>query len=255
MCLILFAYRIHPVYPLILAANRDEFYNRPARPLSFWEASPSVLAGRDLKNNGTWLGTNRRGQIAVITNYRDPSFRIDDAPSRGLLASEFLKGCSSPDDYMETITQTGNRYKGFNLLVGNAKKLFYYSNRSHAVEEIGPGLYGLSNHLLNTPWPKVEKGKSRLKRLLSEDKKINPVDIFELLADRSYFPERMLPDTGVGKKWERTLAPIFIVSRVYGTRNSSIIFIKKTGEITFFERNFDLLSQGLTRVFRFSMTK
>lgn len=252
MCLIIFAYRIHPEYPLILAANRDEFYERPAGPLSFWEEAPGVLAGRDLKKNGTWLGANLRGQIAAVTNYRDPSSRMEDAPSRGLLVSDFLKGPHSPKNYLDIITPRYNKYNGFNLILGNANRLFYCSNRGREMQAIEPGLYGLSNHLLNTPWPKVENGTAQLKRLLSAGKEIRPDDIFDFLSDRSFPPADLLPDTGVGQRWERVLSSIFIVSPVYGTRNSSIIFLNKTGKITFLERNFDASGRGQTRTFRFS---
>jgi uncharacterized protein with NRDE domain len=251
MCLIIFAYRIHPEYPLILAANRDEFYNRPASPLSFWKEAPDILAGRDLKSNGTWLGVNRRGQIAAVTNFRDPYSRIDNAPSRGLLTSDFLKGCHLPENYRDVIISRKNKYNGFNLIFGNADRLIYCSNRGRVAQEISPGLYGLSNHLLNTSWPKVEKGKACLKQLLSGSKEMCPDDIFDFLGNRSYTPDNLLPDTGVGQDWERTLSSIFVVSPTYGTRNSSILFFKETGEITFLERNFDSKIQGRTRTFRF----
>ena len=252
MCLILFAYHIHPEYPLILAANRDEFYARPTRPLSFWKDAPYVLAGRDLKSHGTWLGVTRQGRIAALTNYRDPASLIDDAPSRGMLVGDFLKGVDTPETYFDIIAQKGERYNGFNLIAGHAARLFYYSNRNRKAREIVPGFYGLSNHLLDTPWPKLKEGKSCFKHLIEDTEKLNPENIFKILADRSKPPDSLLPDTGVGKKWERVLSSIFIVSRAYGTRNSAVIFLKNTGEITFLERNFDLNGPSQTRTFRIS---
>ena len=250
MCLILFAYHIHPEFPLILAANRDEFYARPARPLSYWKDAPWVLAGRDLQGQGTWLGVTPRGKIAALTNYRDPAARMEGAPSRGLLVADFLNGVVTAESYLDAIAVEKDRYNGFNLIAGHAGRLLYYSNRGGKVREIAPGLYGLSNHLLDTPWPKLEKGKARFKDLITGGEKVTPEPIFNLLADRSRPPGGLLPDTGVGKKWERVLSSIFIVSRRYGTRNSSVIFIKHTGEVTFLERNFDLEGQAQTRTFK-----
>ena len=251
MCLILFAYQIHPEYPLILAANRDEFYARPARPLSFWKDSPWVLAGRDLQGRGTWLGMTRGGRIAVLTNYRDPASRLDGAPSRGLLVADFLKGADRAGSFVESVARQGQRYNGFNLIAGHAGRLFYYGNRHGSIRELSPGLYGLSNHLLDTPWPKLEQGKARLKDLLQNAEKLHAENFFEILADRSRFPHRRLPDTGVGKKWERVLSAAFIATRTYGTRNSSVIFVRKNGEVTFSERNFDLNVRAQTRTFKF----
>ena len=183
MCLILFSYQTHPKYSLILAANRDEYYNRPTEPLAFWNDRPDILAGRDLKRKGVWLGITRTGRICAITNFREPFLRIESAPSRGLLVSDFLAGQESPEFYLNQIKQVGNRYNGYNLLAGDRSGLYYYSNQANAVQKLTAGLYGLSNHFLNTPWPKVKKGKAALEALLEKKEEINTEDIFDILNE------------------------------------------------------------------------
>ncbi|MFH2065714.1 MAG: NRDE family protein [Pseudomonadota bacterium] len=237
MCLILFSYNQHPDYLLILAANRDEFFDRPAKPLDFWEDNPSVLAGKDLVGGGTWLGITRSLRYAAITNFRDPFDRKKKAPTRGNLVRNFLCGQSSPENYIKQIQHTGHQYHGFNLLVGEKDQLWYYSNRSSAAMNVPGGFHGLSNHLLNTPWPKVIQGKSKLKSVFSRSG-IDIQDTFQVLGDRSSPPDDQLPDTGVGQRWEKILAPIFIDSDIYGTRCSSLLTIKRSGEVMFVERTF-----------------
>ena len=249
---------MHPLYRLILAANRDEYYDRHTAPLAFWGDVPQILAGRDLRHNGTWLGITRSGRIAAITNFRDPVLQIADAPSRGFLVSDFLASKESPKSYLEHVKQIGHRYNGFNLFVGDKSELFYYSNRGNSIHRTKPGLYGVSNHLLDTPWPKVAKGKFNLKELLDKKEKINPEDIFNILKDGSFPPNNMLPDTGVGLGWERILSPLFITSRFYGTRSSSIVLMERSGRIKFWERTF--ISDGVvsreekTRKFSFDIS-
>jgi len=263
MCLIFFLYEQHPVYHLVLAANRDEYYERPTQALDFWDDSPNILAGRDLKQSGTWMGITKNGRFAAITNFRDPASVKPDAPSRGLLISDFLAGNASPERYLEEIQSVGTRYNGFNLLIGNHAELFYYSNRADGFRKIKPGLYGLSNHLLNTPWPKVEKGMAELEIVLSEKQAEQQIDIeaiFRILADGNRPPDDRLPNTGVSIEWERILSPIFVSSETYGTRSSSVLLIKKNGEVTFAERTFAPKNQGgnmehETRIFRLMLEK
>jgi uncharacterized protein with NRDE domain len=238
MCLILLSYDMHPVYRIVLAANRDEYYNRPTAPLAFHDDSPEILGGRDLKHHGMWLGITRNGRIAAITNYRDPELNILNAPSRGFLVRDFLAGDSSPKAYLEHVQSDKDRYNGYNLLVGDRSALFYYSNRGNRIQKITSGMYGLSNRFLDTPWPKITKGKAGLENLLNGKGKLYTEDIFKLLEDGSYPPDRVLPDTGVGLEWERILSPLFITSEFYGTRSSSIIFVERGGEVTFMERTF-----------------
>lgn len=244
MCLILFSYRMHPEYRLIVAANRDEFYNRPTAPLDYWPDHPDVLAGRDLKGNGTWLGITRSGRIAAITNYREPAAHMENAPSRGLLIRNFLTGDSSPQRYLEAVSKMNQVYNGFNLIVGDPSDLYYYSNRASRVQHLQAGLYGISNHLIDTPWPKIQRGKDLLQGQLSGREKINIEKIWEVLADRFQPANDKLPDTGVGLQWERILAPLFITSPAYGTRSSSIVLIGYSGQATFMERTFENTADG-----------
>ncbi|UCD33232.1 MAG: NRDE family protein [Desulfobacterales bacterium] len=244
MCLILFSYQMHPLYPLVFAANRDEFYNRPTAPLDFQDEARQILSGRDIKHNGTWLGVTKTGRLAAITNFRDPSIVVENAPSRGHLISDFLTSDESPETYLETVKSMGNQYNGFNIIAGNPTGLFYYSNRGKRIQKIRPGLHGLSNKFLNTPWPKIEKGKAYLKEVIDGNERINPEDIFNILKDNAYPPSHMLPNTGVGRCWEKILSPLFITSKFYGTRSSSIILMEKTGKVIFMERTFIIDSAG-----------
>jgi uncharacterized protein with NRDE domain len=238
MCLILFAYKIHPAYRLILAANRDEYFDRPSQIADFWTDDPHVLGGRDLKEMGTWLGVSKDGRFAGITNYRDPSSWKSQAPSRGRLVSDYLTKHVNAEAYLAEIRPKTSVYNGFNLLLGDQEDLWVFSNRGTA-EKLKPGVYGLSNHLLDTPWPKVKRGKRLLKGAL--EKKGDDLDeaLFQLLADRHVPPDHQLPDTGVSLEWERMLSPIFIASPVYGTRSSTILLVAKNRRIRLVERVFD----------------
>ena len=244
MCLILFAYKAHPSYNLILAANRDEFYERPSSPADFWEDTPQVLAGQDLQEGGTWMGIDRAGRFAAITNYRDPASWKNNAPSRGGLVSSYLCGNQSADDYLENISRQGNLYNGYNLIVGDRHELFAYSNRGER-QKLNPGIYGLSNHLINTPWPKVTRGKKLLAETLDKKGAELEAALFALLADRKIPADHKLPNTGIGLEWERVLSSIFIASPGYGTRSSTILLICKNGRIKFVEKVYDGQPQGL----------
>jgi uncharacterized protein with NRDE domain len=239
MCLILVAVRVHPSFKLILAANRDEYHDRPTAKAAFWPEFPELLAGKDLRARGTWVGITTGGRIAAVTNYRDPSFNRSDAPSRGRLVSEFLIGQQRPGEYLERLNQKADIYNGFSLIVGEKEALYVYSNRDKRVRNLSAGIYGLSNHLLDTPWPKVVRGKEALERLLSDRMEPNTDAIFEILENRSIPNDRHLPDTGVGLKWERILSPIFVSSPTYGTRSSNIILIDLEDHVTFVERTFN----------------
>lgn len=235
MCLILFAYNVHPSYRLILAANRDEFYDRPSTPADFWIQHPQVLAGLDLKEKGTWLGVTRAGKFAAITNYRDPSSFKTEAPSRGKLVSRYLTGSSDSEQYLKKIIPQAAQYNGFNLLVGDAGGLFVYSNRGEA-QSLSAGIYGLSNHLLDTSWPKVQRGKKMLEKTLNQKGDELQESLFALLADRHVPQDSQLPDTGVNLEWERILSPMFITSPVYGTRSSTLLLIGKNGRVKLVEK-------------------
>jgi len=244
MCLILFAYRVHPDYRLLLAANRDEFYRRPTAPARFWEDSPDLLAGRDLEAGGSWCGITKSGRVAMVTNVRDDAEKRPGGRSRGELVSRFLQQSSDPSAYLRQVQQKRHAYKGFNLLVGAREDLFYYSNRQNRIYRLKPGIYGLSNHLLDTDWPKVRHGKNAVADLLCGEP--YPEAWFEVLADRWQPPDRELPDTGFGLEWERLLATRFICSEMYGTRSSTLLFWRKDDRIQYIERRFEVHSMEIS---------
>ena len=255
MCLIVFAYNIHPSYHLILAANRDEFYERPSSPADFWEDAPQILAGKDLKEGGTWLGITREGKFAAITNYRNPATFKINAQSRGKLVSRYISGTQNANNYLEKISWQADEYNGFNLILGDRNNLFAFSNRGEK-QKLNAGIYGLSNHLLDTPWPKVCKAKKELQRALNEKGAALEDTLFALLSDRRVAPDDKLPATGVGREWERLLSPIFIKSPNYGTRSSTILLIGKNKRVKFVEKVFDEKSElWLTSRFSFITEK
>ncbi len=223
MCLILFAFQHHPQYPLIIAANRDEFYQRPATPAHFWEDAPRVFAGRDLQAGGTWMGITHDGRFAAVTNYRSPQHPPANAISRGTLCQEFLSSEIDPKTFLQKIDRQKERYAGFNLLVGNKDALFYYSNRKPGIQQLAPGIYGLSNGLLDDPWPKVKKGKTALTVQLQQD--FMPQDILEILLDDTTAIDEDLPATGIDYEMEKLLSSRFIFSEGYGTRCSTVLII------------------------------
>ncbi len=237
MCLIVFAYRAHPRYRLILGANRDEFYERPTTAAAFWPDESGLLAGRDLKSGGTWLGLTQSGQVAAVTNYRDPKGQKEQAPSRGSLVVNYLRGRDTPHDYLERLAYYAGRYNGFNLLVGDVDSLYHFSNYEGTINDISPGVHALSNHLLDTPWPKVEAARASLTQLIEADE-LSPESLLALLDNRTLAPEESLPDTGIGKDWERVLSSIFIESPVYGTRSSTVLLMDHDSGVTFVERTF-----------------
>jgi uncharacterized protein with NRDE domain len=238
VCLILLANDVHPDYQLILAANRDEFYDRPTAPVSFWQEAPAVLAGRDLLGGGSWLGVTRTGKFAVLSNYREPQAHRHNAPSRGKLVSDYLQGELPPAEYLAVVQEQAASYNGFNLIVGDGGGLSYLSNRQGVPQRVSAGIYGLSNHLLDTPWLKVVRGKGMLAALLADGVALEPEACFALLADRSVAPDQLLPDTGVGLELERALSAIFIATPSYGTRASTLVFIDRQNNLTFLERSF-----------------
>ncbi|MEH7107889.1 NRDE family protein [Bacillus sp. JJ1764] len=237
MCLILFAYKVHPIYKLLVAANRDEFLQRPTLSAHYWEDHPEILAGRDLEKLGTWMGVTRYGRMAALTNYRNPNESLKGKRSRGELVANSLHYAGQLDDYLEKVKKEGHFYPGYNLLVGDVNELYYYSNVGLTLEKLEPGIYGVSNHLLNTEWPKVKKGKEGLLKILSE----NPDNLVErllgLLEDSDPVPDELLPKTGVTLEWERVLSPLFIKSENYGTRSSTVLLMSDQ-EVQYVERVF-----------------
>ncbi|MDY0065389.1 MAG: NRDE family protein [Steroidobacteraceae bacterium] len=239
MCLLVLAWKHHPRYRLILAGNRDEFHDRPAAPLGWWQDDPRILAGRDLKAGGTWLGVARSGRFGVVTNYRDLQAPIEGAPSRGQLVPRFLTGATSPKEFLDDLRGAAPRYSGFNLLVGGSRALYYYSNRGpNAPAPLAPGVYGLSNHLLDTSWPKLTRTRERFEALL-RGAEIAADDLFVMLSDRQQAAAEHLPSTGLPPDWERVVSAPFIVDPRYGTRCSSVLLIERNGRTLLHERRFD----------------
>ena len=235
MCLILFAYKAHPRYKLIVAANRDETYARETAPADFWKDAPGLLAGRDLEKMGTWMGVTTSGKFAALTNYRDPSEQTIGKRTRGELVADFLKGKDNPKAYLLGLANSRTEYPGYNLLAGNTEELYYFSNRGGTVQKVEPGVHGVSNHLLNTDWPKVERGKAGLASVISEDHPDLVDRLFIHLENADPAPDHQLPSTGVSLEWERLLSPMFIKSEGYGTRSSTVILMNDK-EIYFNER-------------------
>jgi uncharacterized protein with NRDE domain len=236
VCLIAVAYRVHPDYPLVVAANRDEFYARPSAQAAFWEDDPSILAGRDLDCMGTWLGVTRGGRFAAVTNFRDPSDQRPSAESRGTLVRRFLSGTGSARDFLDDVDSRADAYRGFNLIAYDSEDLCYYSNRGAEPTSLAPGIYGLSNHLLDTPWPKVTRVRDRLGVALEPAPSVEP--LLAMMADTTMAPDGELPNTSVGPERERMLSAARIVSASYGTRCSTVVMQSRQGAIRFAERTY-----------------
>ena len=234
MCLIFLSYKQNENYPFILLANRDEFYERPTQPAEFWEGT-DVLAGKDLEAGGTWLGVNKSGRMALLTNYRDLANLKPQAPSRGKLVADYLQNSFDPDKYLLALDRSAEFYNGYNIILGTFDDPWYYSNYQGRITRLGSGLYGLSNALLDTPWPKVQHGKSYLSNKLAE-KEIDKEALFDLMLNNTEAPDPQLPDTGVGLEKERALSPLFIEMENYGTRCTTLILVDQYGKVTFEER-------------------
>ena len=246
MCLILVAWRAHPDYPLVVAANRDEFFARPAAEAGWWPDAPSVFAGRDLEAGGTWLGLGRDGRFAGLTNFRDPLRNRDGTPSRGALVADFLRGRESTAEALARLQFEGPRYNAFNLLVSDGDSLGIYESASGSARLLEPGLHALSNHLLDTPWPKVTAGKSRLARALRALPDDTP--LCELLRDDRPAPDAELPRTGVSLAWERMLSSAFIRAPGYGTRCSTVVTRDRHGWTHVTESSWDAVGVETGRV-------
>lgn len=235
MCLLLFALDAHPRHRLVVAANRDEFYDRPAAPLAWWPDAPDVLAGRDLRAGGTWMGVTRDGRWAALTNVRDPKNPRPAELSRGGLVTGFLTGSSDAAEAAADAFRQRDGYDGFNLVLADRDSAWTVSTRLDRPLPLGPGVYGLSNDRLDTPWPKVERGKAALRDALGADA-VDPDALLALLRDDAAPPDADLPDTGVGIEWERRLGPMFIATDGYGTRVSTAVVVDRDGDTAVAER-------------------
>lgn len=250
MCLIVFSYKNHPRFDLIFAANRDEFYQRPTRAARFWDDHPDVLAGKDLAAGGTWLGINRSGRFAALTNYRDPSIVKEDPPSRGQIVLDYLQQNTEPYSFLEKLDKQSSKYMGFNILTGSPDNLLHYSNQEQKINTVEPGVHGLSNHLLDTPWPKVQQSKKDLNKLI-ESNTVTKEALFDILKNDQPAPENKLPETGIPKELEKQVSPIYIKGEQYGTRSSTILLIDKEGNAFFEERRFKDATHEIDEINRF----
>ncbi|CAM3950543.1 putative transport and Golgi organization protein [Pseudomonas reidholzensis] len=234
MCLIVFAWRPGHALPLIVAANRDEFYARPTQALAAWDDAPGVYAGRDLEAGGTWLGLGPGGRFAALTNIREPGQALGSR-SRGELVAAYLRGALGVEAYLDQVASHSAQYSGFNLLVGDGEQLGFVHAREAAPRLLEAGVYGLSNAGLDTPWPKLLKTRAGLQQLLDDPQ---PQRLLGLLGDAQPAPDAQLPETGVGLATERLLSSAFIASQNYGTRASTVLIVDKQGRRRMVERSF-----------------
>jgi uncharacterized protein with NRDE domain len=237
MCLVVLLWRVRPEFPCVLAANRDEFHARPSAPAHWWPESPDVLAGKDLKAGGTWLGVGRNGRFAALTNFRNGAAARPDAPSRGALVKEMLESDRTVTDSLRRLRTVGPQYNPFNILVSDGRRLGVYESVTGEGRELGAGVYGLSNHLLDTPWPKVRNAKIRIASALTDVRDENAV--MHLLRDDRPAPDHELPDTGVRREWERLLSSAFIRADDYGTRCTTVLRIDDAAHAQFDEWTWD----------------
>ncbi|KJR96150.1 MAG: hypothetical protein VR68_15445 [Peptococcaceae bacterium BRH_c4a] len=257
MCLILLAYDNHPDYFLVVAANRDEYYSRPTAGARFWDEAPALLAGKDLEHRGTWLGITRSGRFAALTNFRDPVSYRSNAGSRGMLVRDYLFSSGKSAEYLNNLQGVKGWYNGFNLVLMEGEELWFCSSRAKRPERMGPGIYGISNHLPDTPWPKVVKGKEWMWRVLAGDGAYLAEGLLDLLSDDGPARDEELPRTGVSLEWERLLSPIFIRGETYGTRASTVLLIDRRGRVNFYERSFGANGRRLGKdaVYQFALDK
>jgi uncharacterized protein with NRDE domain len=237
MCLLIFAWRVHPEFPLVFAGNRDEFHDRPAEATHWWREPEGILAGKDLRAGGSWLGINRNGRFAVVTNYREPEAATSGRRSRGELVVGFLASTRPVVDWMDELNARQDDYGGFNLIVGDGGQMHFLTNRGEDSRFLDPGIYGLSNHSLDTPWPKVVAARDGLRKVI-EGESLSAESLFNLLADRRTAPDDELPQTGVPQEWERALSAAFIAGPWYGTRASTVVLVGNDGRVRFSERRF-----------------
>ncbi len=238
MCLLVLALQVRQDYPLILAGNRDEFFERPTASACFWPGNPDILAGWDKQGGGTWMGITLSGKLAALTNIRDPQALSSSAQSRGHLVRQFLEEDFSPGSFLDHLMASAHLYNPFNLIFGKGKELYYFCSQEGYACRLGPGIHGLSNTFLNRPWPKVVRAKQGLHRILQREKAPRMEELFALLADDSRARPEDLPDTGIGQEWESFLSPVFIRGGIYGTRSSMVLMLSQGGEAEIGERSF-----------------
>lgn len=254
MCIVVFALRQHEQFPFILIANRDEYYSRPAIPAQFWSDCPNLLGGRDQQAGGTWLGVNRYGRIAAVTNYFDPSSTVVSEASRGRIVIRFLQGTQSAEEYSALLDQEHPLYNGYGALYGTATQIHYHTNRANLHTKITSGIHGLSNHLLDTPWPKLNDAKSQLREIIKHGSAFHQEALFDLLSNSNQNSEF---DAGSQDSRSGSRLPIFVRLGDYGTRCSTVVLISNTGTVFFEERTFSPSSKDYTsrRAFEFPLAE
>lgn len=234
MCLIAFNWADHPEYRLILVGNRDEFFQRPSSSLHLWPEG--FYAGKDLKSGGTWMGFHPSGRFAALTNYRGPDAPPQNPISRGHLVKDFLESRQKPLEYLSQVQEKKHHYEGFNLLVAEGEQMAYLSNKRMEPETVAPGIHGISNAFLDTPWPKVEQAKKELQEKIAKGE-LDEDSLLRLLQSKSYASDKTLPDTGVSREMEKILSAQFIqMGEEYGTVNTTVILWKHNGEVVIKER-------------------
>lgn len=236
MCIIFVGNQIHPQFPLVIAANRDEFHQRPTAPTSYWDTSPRILAGKDLEAGGSWMGVQQHGYIAALTNIRNKITPPANAISRGHIVTQYL---ANPTEFPDKLVQQAERFDGFNLLYGHWQQLHWFNNEIKQPTALSTGIHGLSNDRLNTPWPKVTLGKQLFHHALQQPNLGLPDALFAVLRNHEQAEDTALPRTGVPYDWEKRLSSIFIQSEEYGTRSSTVLLIDHQGVAHWHEQIYD----------------
>ena len=241
MCLLVLAWQVHPRYSLVVAANRDEYHQRPAAPLAKWPPPGEIIAGRDLRAQGTWLGVDRRRRFGAVTNFRELQRPRRSAPSRGNLIPQYLNASAGAAEFLAALEVDASGYSGFNLLLADGASLWYASNRADRfARPLAPGIYGLSNEFLDTPWPKLRRVRERFQSWLSDRDAASPADLFAMLEDRTRISaQEALPKSGISAEWEQVLSSPFVVHPDYGTRCSTVLLLEPSGALYLTERRFD----------------
>lgn len=253
MCIVTLHTQAHPKYKLVIAANRDEFYERPTAQADYWKDHPSILGGRDLEQLGTWLGITTTGRIAFLTNYRNPKMERHDKKSRGHIVKNFLQSNDDPMTYFKQLRANKNDYNGFNFIAGTVDTLYHYGNYANDITSLLPGTHSVSNGELEANWPKTIKAKTALHQYVTEANELDIDTLFALLNDRQLADDKELPHTGVDFELERKLSSIFIEMPYYGTRSSTIILVTHDNEVTFVERTFQQGQFSNERRFEFTI--
>lgn len=241
MCLLVLAWQVHPRYRLVVAANRDEFHERPTAAMAKWPSPDDIIAGRDLRAGGTWLAMDRARRFGVITNFRDLQPPAPGAPSRGNLIPGYLRNQAGAERYLQQLQPNAGGYSGFNLLLTDSESLWYASNRAERfARPLPPGIYGLSNEFLDTPWPKLQRVRRRFDPLVLQGGEISTDELFAILSDPTQAGiNEKLPKTGLSPEWEQMLSSPFIRNADYGTRCSTLVLLEPSGVVSLNERRFD----------------